>query len=259
MAERFGALPVSLARRATAGLLALLLAGAGASAVGRELPREPATRDPVVRARWLVELGDAYLENGAVAKSCRAYDDAVTALPAWWLARLGAVRCGRLMGRPFGELLAHLEAAEEAYPLGPLIHLQKGVLYEDHGDLEPARAAYRKVLSLAPQMREARRRLADLAIAAQDWAGAQVELEALVDSGRPEPIARTRLADVYVHLGATREAAKQLEEVARESRFRRGALVRLARLYESLGDTRNRDRVRGELDGQLGASWQRGR
>lgn len=237
-------------RAVGAAVLCLLAGGAAA----RELPREPATRDPVAKARWLVELGDAHLENGAVAKACKAYDDATEVLPTWWIARLGAVRCGRLVGRPVEELAAHLEAAEQAYPTGPLIHLQRGILSEDQGDLAGARAAYDMALDLAPQLREARRRLAAVAMASGDWGTARAELERLVEGPAADPLARVQLARAYEQLGLPTEAAAQLEHVVRAAPFRRGAQVRLMRLYERIGDARAAARVRQELDGTLGAA-----
>lgn len=233
------------ARRIVVAALVLLGAvGAGA----RELPREPATRDPTVRAKWLVELGDAYLENGAVAKACRAFEDATVVLPAWWIARLNAVKCGRLVGAPIEALLEHLRQAEAAFPRGPLIPLQRGILYEDQGDLDAARAAYRAAMELAPWMREARRRLAEVSITAGDHATARAVLEGLVAEAPRDLIARTRLADVYVMTGEASLAAAQLEEVVLGSAFPRRVRVRLVRLYESLGATKDVERTLRALD-----------
>lgn len=221
------------------------------AALARELPREPATRDPIVRAKWLVDLGDAYLENGSVAKACRAYEDATIVLPAWWIARVDAVKCGRLIGAPFEALLEHLRQAEIAFPKGPLIPLQRGILYEDHGDLDGARKAYRAAVELAPWMREGRRRLAEVSIQTGDQTTARAVLERLVAEAPDDLIARTRLADVYVRLGVPKLAAEQLEEVARGSGFPRRVLVRLTRLYEGMGAKKDLERTRKALGGAL--------
>jgi tetratricopeptide (TPR) repeat protein len=209
-----------------------------------ELPPEPKTKDSSERAQWLVAVGDAWLSHGVVPEACAAYEGAVKLLPPWWIARLNAARCGRMMGAPMEAVEAHLQAAIRSFPRGAILFVHLGQLYEDWGEVDKARAAYGSALQLAAWMTEPRRRLAELARAAGDAERARQELEALVEAAPSDLQARNVLAEVYAQLGRKEEAALQLEAVARGSRFPISALARLERLYAEMGATEHLTRVR---------------
>lgn len=213
-----------------------------------ELPREPMTQDPAVRAQWLVSLGDAHLGRGAIVEACRSYEEAVRLLPAWWIARFDYVKCGRLLGVGRERLEENLREAIRSYPKGAMLYLQLGFVAEDYGDSAKAREAYEQAVRLAPWRADARFRLAEMDLSDGDLEGAAAALSALVEVAPDNVVARNRLADVYLKLGRPADAAQQLEVVARRSRYVSTALVRLERIYAEIGPPDALARVRRALD-----------
>jgi Flp pilus assembly protein TadD len=174
----------------------------------------------------------------------QAGDDAgALALAEGWAAgeprspysHLEAARLGLKLGRDLDRVDAHLRDAYALAPDNPrALHLW-GVLEEERGDLEGARGAQRRALSLRSDYMEARVRLAALAQRVGDWPEAERELHALIDSGDGSSGMRIQLASVQQKQGRMVDAERTLGQLHRSEPQNAVATRALADLYARTG------------------------
>jgi tetratricopeptide (TPR) repeat protein len=209
-----------------------------------------ATENPVVAARQRLLDGRAALAKGSLRDGCALFEEATRILPTWWIPRLEFVQCARLIGVAPEVLLSHLLVALEVDPGKPTLRHLLGVVYEDHGDLQQARAAYAQAIALAPWMPEPRVRLAAMDLHSNRLAEARGHLEALLKGHAHHLVGRNLMAEVLLRMGREREALVHLEVVAARSGYREHALARLALLYQRLGMDAEQTRALSEIKGQ---------
>lgn len=148
---------------------------------------------------------------------------------------LEAARLGLKLGRDLERVDAHLRDAYALAPDNPrALHLW-GLLEEERGDVEGARGAQRRALSLRNDYAEARVRLATLAQRVGDWPEAERELRTLIDSGDRSAGTRLQLASVQQKQGRMVEAERTLAELHRSEPQNAVATRALADLYARSG------------------------
>ena len=206
--------------------------------------------DPVRVARERLLKGRAALERGALRDGCALFEEATRILPTWWIPRMEFVQCARLIGVDPEIMLSHLLVALEVDPGKPTLRHLLGVVYEDHGDLQQARAAYAQAAALAPWMAEPRLRLAAMDLQSRRWREAREHLQSLLKGHPHHIVGRNLMAEVLLQMGREREALVHLEVVAARSGYRAHALARLAQLYQRLGMEEEWQRARSEIAGQ---------
>jgi len=209
-----------------------------------------AVDNPIAVARERLLQGRAALAKGALRDGCALFEEATRILPTWWIPRLEFVQCARLIGVAPEVMLSHLLVALEVDPGKPTLRHLLGVVYEDHGDLQQARAAYAQTIALAPWMPEPRLRLAAMDLQSNRLARAHDHLQALLKGHPHHLVGRNLMAEVLLQMGREREALVHLEVVAARSGYRAHALARLALLYQRLGMDEEWRRIRAEIAGE---------
>jgi predicted Zn-dependent protease len=128
---------------------------------------------------------------------------------------LEAARLGLKLGTHLEVVDWHLRWAYALAPDNPRgLHLW-GLLEEERGDIEGARAAQRRALVLRSDYADARRRLAALAQRVGDWTEAERELSQLISSGDGDTGTRLQLASAQEKSGQTAEAEQTLSALHR--------------------------------------------
>ncbi len=202
----------------------------------------PAPPDPVQRVRNSADvaakrmrLGDALLRLGDLRGACDAYKETIDLLPTWWMPRLAIVRCGRFVGVPLKELIAHARFAVRARPQIPITHAQLGLVLEEAGATQEAVRAFETALRLNARDFQVRYRLGMLLARLKRPKAARRHLEMVLEQRSGHIVARTHLARIYEQLRMTRKAAAQYVHLAETSRFKALALSRLIRFYQRHG------------------------
>jgi tetratricopeptide (TPR) repeat protein len=191
----------------------------------------------------LIEKGRNLLKKGGTEAACISFRRATIALPTWWIARFEYVRCARLLGAPFDEMVDHLGIALKADPTKPALYHLLGVVHEDHGGIERAKNAYEKAIELAPWMVEVQLRRGLLAIQEKNLKRAETAFKSVLKHKSTNLIARNHLADIYLATGRKREAISHLQFVLKVTRYPGPTLARLAQLYGVLGMNADRARI----------------
>lgn len=141
------------------------------------------------RARALVALGGAHLEEGRLAEAEKAFERAILYAPARAEVRIGIARAWLGSDLKVGAQRAVqvlLKAAELAPDL-PQVHTALGRARERTGERQLAQDSYELALRLDPTYRVARRRLIRLALARNDLSRARAESDRLVADGPKVP------------------------------------------------------------------------
>lgn len=135
----------------------------------------------------------------------------------------------------------HLGIALLFDPNAPWLHLTRGRLALEQGELATARASLIKAINLDPSDAEARLQLVRLLEIQGEYAAAVRQLETLLEQGRSDR-AYSDLVQLHLMLGQRAQAAELLEQWA-------------AQPPEHLGWLQGRAALRLELD-QADAAWQ---
>jgi tetratricopeptide (TPR) repeat protein len=108
-------------------------------------------------------LGLAYLRRWRLAEARRAFETALELAPAWPLPALGLACVCDELGR-LDEAIRYLSIAQARDPENPAIAFAIGLCHERREQTEAAIANYRRALALCPELRNARERLAAIAL-----------------------------------------------------------------------------------------------
>jgi tetratricopeptide (TPR) repeat protein len=161
---------------------------------------------------------------------------------------LEAARLGLKLGRNLEAVDMHLRWA---YALAPdnarALHLW-GLLEEERGDIEGARAAQRRSLALKADYLEAHVRLAALAQRAGDWAEAEKEFRIIVAAGDRSVGTQLQLASVQEKGGRLKDAEKTLTDLHRAEPKNAVVTKALADLYNRTGRTKQATALLKSLD-----------
>ncbi|WP_428263053.1 tetratricopeptide repeat protein [Haliangium sp.] len=176
--------------------------GAARVALGKVLRKRGALREAIVvleqaaaygsndeRARALVALGRAYLEAGHRARAAQAFEAAIERAPAAVEIRVGVAR-GYLTAGTDSDIARAIAVLERAAVLAPDVPGVHGALargFEKKGDDRAAEQAYEHALRLDPGYRYARIRLFRLALDAQDFPRARMQVEYLLQHAPEVP------------------------------------------------------------------------
>ncbi len=235
-------------------------AGPGAEPAERADPtywRETgAEAEPALRANALVAKARVALAGGelgaALAELEAALSDSPDHAPA--LALAGEIAFRRQDWARARELYVALERAPGA---GDIIsHEQlvqrRAALAHRTGDLAQAEALYRELAILSPQNIEARRALAELALARSDTATAALRLEELLRMLPPGAVneaadLRHRLGTIHAEAGEWVAARVYLEMIADHDAGRIPALELLLQAYQKLDQPREAAELCGRL------------
>lgn len=207
---------------------------------------EPAQNDAQRAAQWVTEGSEA-IASGRLGQGCELHRRAVTKLPAWWVAQLEYAKCARLMGASPEEVLAHLDTALAVEPDKASIHQWRGHVLEDGRRWEDARIAYRRAVELAPHLRIAWQRLADLAFKVGDFDDAVHWYQHWLATYPTSSLAWRRLAEVQWKARPSRVAAESMERAAAYSANPGQIWASAARMYAKLGLSQEAARARSEL------------
>ncbi len=215
--------------------------------------------DPVAQARNDAERafakmheGDALLAKDNLRGACQAFEDAIAILPSWWMPRLAAARCGRVVGMPIARVLEHAELAVRSRPQITLTHLQYGLALEESGRVEEAIAAYEQALGIHADLVEARFRLGFALAKNGKPQQARRHLEQVLSSRPDYVIALVHLAKVYETLGLQPEAERSLQQIVQRSRYPSRAMAQLALYYERHGQQERAREVRARYEARFG-------
>jgi tetratricopeptide (TPR) repeat protein len=245
------------AARTRARLAELEQPADGARAEDRSYWRETgAEAEPALRANALVAKARVAIAHGDLIGAAADIETVLseTAGHAPALVLAGEIAFRNQDWARAREIYAALERspdAAEAISHEQLIH-RRAVLANRSGDPAEAEALYRELAILNPQHAEARRALAELALARGDTPTAAHRLEELlriVPSGVGHDLAdlRHRLAAIYAENGEWAGARAYLELVVEQDPGRVPALELLAQTYQKLAMPRETAEVCGRL------------
>jgi tetratricopeptide (TPR) repeat protein len=215
-----------------------------------------AEAEPGLRANALVAKARVALARGDLAGALVELDAALADLPghAPALALAAEIAFRRQDWPRARELYGALERAPAAGEVVSHEHLvqRRAALAHRTGDLAEAEALYRELAILNPQQVEARRALAELALARGDTATAALRLEDLLrmlPPGAPTDVVdlRHRLGAIYAETGDWAAARSVLELVVDQDPGRVPALELLLQSLQKLGLPREADEVCGRL------------
>jgi len=159
--------------------------------------------------------------DAVLAREKSGDDAGALALAESWAAseprspygHLESARLGLKLGRNLETVDAHLRWAYALAPDNPrALHLW-GLLEEERGDWEGARAAQRRALVLKSDYLDAHVRLAALAQRVGDWAEAERELRVVIAAGDRSVGTRLQLAAAQEKSGGVKEAEKTLTDL----------------------------------------------
>ena len=217
-------------------------------------PPDPvqAARSSAERAAEAMRAGDELLKKDDLRGACAAYEDAIKALPSWWMPRLAAARCGRVIGMPVERLLEHAAFAVRARPQITITHVHYGLALEEAGRIDEAIVAYESALRVHAGLVDARYRLGLLLTRRGEFRTARRHLEEVLQS-RPEyVVARVHLVRVLEKLGDIEGAEAGYRELVVRSRYPARALSQLARFYERHNNPARAKAIRAQYDARFG-------
>jgi tetratricopeptide (TPR) repeat protein len=158
------------------------------------------------RARALVWLGRAYLSAERGDDAARAFEKAVERAPAVAEIRVSVAR-GYLGAGNTDRAIAVLRDTVRLAPEVHQVHSALAYALEKKGDKPGAEAAYARAVSLDPSYRHARRRLFRLALDAQDFPRARMQVEYLLQN-HPDVPEHNFLAGLLAGREGKHDAAK---------------------------------------------------
>lgn len=141
------------------------------------------------RARALVALGRAYLAARRHDAAARAFERAIERAPAAAEIRVGVAR-GYLAAGSETDVARAIDVLERAVTLAPDVPQVQVALaraLEKKGDAQAAEAVYERAIRLDPTYRYARVRMFRLALDAQDFPRARMQVEYLLQHEPDEP------------------------------------------------------------------------
>lgn len=141
------------------------------------------------RARALVALGRAYLTARRHDDAARAFERAIERAPAAAEIRVGVAR-GYLAAGSQADVVRAIDVLERAATLAPDVPQVQVALaraLEKKGDVQAAEAAYERAIRLDPTYRYARIRMFRLALDAQDFPRARMQVEYLLQHEPDDP------------------------------------------------------------------------
>lgn len=151
---------------------------------------------------------------------------------------LESARLGLKLGKNLETVDSHLRWAYALAPDNPRALYLWGLLEEERGDFEGARAAQRRALALRSDYLDAHVRLAALAQRAGDWTEAEHELRTLIAAGDASVGMRLQLASVQEKAGHVQDAEKTLAELHRAEPKNAVVTRTLADFYKRTGRTK---------------------
>jgi tetratricopeptide (TPR) repeat protein len=200
--------------------------------------------EPVRKANSLVAKARVSLSRGEIPAATDDLQEALVAAPqhSGALVLLAEIAYRRQEWQRARELYATLEAAPDAaaaVPRADLV-LRRAALAQRLGDNAEAEAFYRELAILNPRHADARRVLAELALARGDTATAALRLEELLrllPAGSSADLCdlRHRLGAIYAETGEWNGARYYLELVVDQEPGRLPALELLLQTYLKLG------------------------
>jgi tetratricopeptide (TPR) repeat protein len=199
--------------------------------------------EPALRANYLISHARVLLARGDVLAAVGEIEEALHHAPAHLggLALLADVSFRKQDLLRARDLYAAIEMSTDAADVIPrelLVH-RRAVLAQRLGEPAEAEALYRELAILSPLHTEARRALAELALARGDTTTAALRLEEvlrLLPAGASSELSdlRYRLGSVYAGTGELGSARYYLELVVAQDPTRAPALELLLQTYEKL-------------------------
>ncbi|HZL19589.1 MAG TPA: tetratricopeptide repeat protein, partial [Polyangia bacterium] len=200
--------------------------------------------EPELRANYLISHARVLLARGDFLGAAGQLEEALRQAPTHLgaLALLADASFRKQDWPRARELYAAVERSAEAADVVPrelLVHRRAALAYR-MGDAAEAESLYRELAILSPHHVEARRALAEMALARGDAATAAQRLEEvlrLLPSGASAELGelRHRLGAVYAETGELASARYYLELVAAQDPTRAPTLELLLEIYEKLG------------------------
>jgi tetratricopeptide (TPR) repeat protein len=212
--------------------------------------------EPVLRANTLVAKARVSLSRGEIPAATDDLEQALASTPrhAGALLLLAEIAYRKQEWHRARELYAALEQSPDAADAVPRADLvaRRAALAQRLGDSGEAESLYRELAILNPRHAEARRVLAELALARGDTATAALRLEELLrllPAGSTNELVdlRHRLGAVYAETGEWNGARYYLELVVDQEPSRLPALELLAQTYQKLALHREAAETCGRL------------
>jgi tetratricopeptide (TPR) repeat protein len=200
--------------------------------------------EPVRRANSLVAKARVALSRGEISAAADDLEDALRVSPqhAPALVLQAEISYRKQDWQRARELYRALEAAPQATEAVPREQIvqRRAALAQRLGDVAEAESLYRELAILSPRHVEARKVLAELALARGDTATAALRLEELLrllPAGSTADVGdlRHRLGAIYAETGEWNGARYYLELVLDQDPARLPALELLLQTYEKLG------------------------
>lgn len=184
----------------------LLLAEGGLRSAASSMPSDPRPH------RW---LGSLALAREETDEALRAFRRGLELAPENIPCRVGVSDTLAEMGRP-EEALETLEALMNESELPPLalLEVRRGMLHEDLGQLEEARAAYERAAELSPDMAEPLNNLAALEREAGDLETAWATQQRAIELSPDDPVMLLNAGLLAVARGHDEEALEYLRRSA---------------------------------------------
>jgi tetratricopeptide (TPR) repeat protein len=168
--------------------------------------RTTGTSDPAVR------FGARCLANREYAPARAAFETALAIEPDSLAARVGLACVCDELGR-IGEALQHLAAASQHHPEEPTVLFALGFCHERWGKTDQAAVDYRRCLEAAPNLRNARERLAAIHLKQNDLKGAIDQYEQICWYDPGEIVPALTLANLYLQAGRHEDAIRRFQHV----------------------------------------------
>jgi len=185
-------------------------------------------------------IGNFRFQLGRYEEAVAAYGEAVRKLPSFRDARKNLGRSYLLLGREDDAIKVYQQlVAEGHFDADVFLLLGHGLMMRRHA--VPAETAYRQVLLLAPDHRDAQRGLIQALLEQQRFAEVRNLLRTALDTTPEDASFWSLLANVEVALGDTDAAIRTVETARRLDACASGLLVLLGDLY--LDDGRTADAV----------------
>ncbi len=184
------------------------------SAFARQMPAEPEDDPDALAARLaqsptsydlLMRFGAACLQVARLREAQTAFERARAARPDAPGPLIGMACLCDALGQ-LERAADLLERARELDPGDPAIVFGIAFCHERRGARQAARAAYREAVALCPELRNARERLAALAVAEGDWDAAAAQYAELLEQLPDDVDVLTLLGHLYVRAGRPRDA-----------------------------------------------------
>ncbi len=159
-----------------------------------------------------IRYGARCLANRDHLAARSAFESALAIRPDDLAGRVGLACVCDDMGR-IDEALRHLALAEERHPDEPTVLFAAGFCHERSGQPERAASAYERCLDAAPNLRNARERLAAIHLKQNDLEAAIAQYEQICWYDPAEAALGLALANLYLQAGRTADAIRRFQFV----------------------------------------------